>query len=62
VSYLFNKLVSGCTRSSKKLRCELNRQADFDKSVLRLNTVKHDGKFFDLCSTHLKVYEELVGI
>jgi len=59
VTWLFNQLVSECTRNNG---CVRNHTADFYATSKKYETVKYGDKHWNLCDTHLGTYDELLGI
>ena len=59
ITFLFNNLVPGCVREDW---CKRNHAADYYADHLKYETVKYQGKHYDLCDTHLATYDEILGI
>lgn len=59
VSFLFNSVVSKCMKTNG---CTRNNKVEFMLEVSSIVTVKYCGKYFDLCSKHNDIYEELAGV
>lgn len=62
MSFLFNKRVVMCSRDNGELSCERNHLAEIDFEEITLATIKYSDKFWDLCDSHLAIYDEIVGI
>ncbi len=60
VCFLFNRIISPCARSKKG--CIRNHIADYYEERRIHSTVKYNGKHFDLCDEHLRMYNELLGM
>jgi hypothetical protein len=60
LSFFFT-VAAECARTG--MGCERNHKAEIDKYDNHLiNTIKCDSKYWDLCDTHLGIYDEAVGI
>jgi hypothetical protein len=59
LSFLFNSVVLKCIKAGK---CSRNYKREFDPDSKTITTVKFCSKYFDLCSKHNDIYEELAGI
>jgi hypothetical protein len=60
--FLFINLISGCVRNGiSRSLCRRNHAADYYSEDVKYNTVKFQGKHWDLCEVHLAAYDEILG-
>lgn len=57
VSRFFQKIAECARMNSKDEKCLRNHGADYYSSDRKENTLRFDGKYFDLCPAHLRIYE-----
>lgn len=60
VEFFFNNMVIPCCRNDNG--CIKNHAAEYYKSEFIYKTVKHDGRYYDVCAEHLNIYDQLLGI
>jgi hypothetical protein len=59
VHFLFSRLVVPCTRNGD---CKKNHSAELYESDRTYLTVKFEDKYYDVCSKHMNMYDDLLGI
>lgn len=58
ITFFFH-MVRDCIR--KMEGCLRNHKAEIYEDESCMSTVKFEGKYFDLCDSHLAIYDELLG-
>jgi hypothetical protein len=60
INLLFSRGVTGCVR--EKASCFRNHSADLYESFREQNSIKFDGRWYNLCSHHLGIYENILSL